>query len=281
VKLVARHERTGSLEPKAQGRPSGTGKLEPYRQFLTARVEDKPDITMPELAAEFEVQHAVKADPSSLSRFLCKAGFSYKKKLLASERARADVAKARDVWMTKRLAVMRTMPHRLVFIDETSTSTKLTRLRGRSRIGKHLPGAVPFGHWQSQTFIAALRCNGLTAPWLIEGAMDRIAFDLYIETQLAPTLHPGDVVILDNLKVHASGKAAAMLKARGAWFLFLPAYSPDLNPIEMAFAKLKAHLRAAGARTWDALWRAVGDICSLFEPGECWNFLKHAGYAPD
>ena len=96
------------------------------------------------------------------------------------------------------------MPHRLVFIDETSTSTKMTRLRGRAPIGERLPGAVPFGHWFTQTFIAGLRCNGLTAPWLIEGAMDRVAFDLYIETQLAPTLQPGDVVILDNLKVHYS-----------------------------------------------------------------------------
>ena len=111
--------------------------------------------------------------------------------------------------------------------------------------------------------------------------MDRDAFDLYIETQLAPTLQPGDVVILDNLAVHTSAEAAASLKARGAWFLFLPAYSPDLNPIEMAFAKLKAHLRAAGARTYEALWRAVGDICSLFHPRECWNFLKDAGYASD
>jgi transposase len=176
---------------------------------------------------------------------------------------------------------MRAMPHRLVFIDETSTSTKLTRLRGRAPIGERLPGAVPFGHWHTQTFVAALRCSGLTAPWLIEGAMDRTAFDLYIETQLAPCLHRGDVVILDNLKVHDSARAAAALRARGAWFLFLPAYSPDLNPIEMAFAKLKAHLRPAGARTYDTLWRAVGDICSLFQPRECWNFLRHAGYASD
>jgi transposase len=176
---------------------------------------------------------------------------------------------------------MREAPHRLVFIDETSTSTKLTRLRGRSPKGQRLPGAVPFGRWQSQTFIAALRSSGLTAPWLIDGAMDRTAFDLYVETQLAPTLQSGEVVILDNLKVHASARAAAVLRARGAWFLFLPPYSPDLNPIEMAFAKLKAHLRAAGARTYEALWRAVGDICALFDPRECWNFLKHAGYAPD
>jgi transposase len=176
---------------------------------------------------------------------------------------------------------MRAMPHRLVFIDETSTNTKLTRLRGRALKGERLPGAVPFGHWQSQTFIAALRCQGLTAPWVVDGALDRIAFDLYIETQLAPTLQAVDVVMLDNLKVHTSAKAVDALRARGAWFLFLPAYSPDLNPIEMAFAKLKAHLRRIGARTLDDLWRAVGEICDLFDPGECWNYFNEAGYVSD
>jgi transposase len=109
--------------------------------------------------------------------------------------------------------------------------------------------------------------------------MDRAAFDTYVETQLAPTLQPGDVVILDNLPVHKSARAADMLKAKGAWFLFLPQYSPDLNPIEMAFSKLKAHLRAASARTFDDLQTAIGDICDLFEPEQCWNFFKAAGYA--
>ena len=125
---------------------------------------------------------------------------------------------------------MRAMPHRLVFIDETSTSTKLTRLRGRALKGERLPGAAPFGHWHTQTFIAALRCNGLTAPWLIDGALDRNAFDLYIETQLPPTLQAGDIVMLDNLKVHALAKAADALKTRGAWFLFLPASRPISTP---------------------------------------------------
>ena len=174
---------------------------------------------------------------------------------------------------------MRAEPHRLVFVDETAVTTKLTRLRGRSLRGTRLPGAAPFGHWKAQTFIAGLRCHELTAPWIVDGAMDRTAFDLWVETQLAPTLQRGDVVILDNLRVHKSPKAAGLLKARGAWLLFLPAYSPDLNPIEMAFAKLKAHLRKAKARTFDALWKAVGNICDLFSPSECWNFLKHAGYA--
>jgi transposase len=114
---------------------------------------------------------------------------------------------------------------------------------------------------------------------VIDGPISRSAFDRYIETQLAPTLSRGDVVILDNLAVHKSAKAAACLKARGAWFLFLPAYSPDLNPIEQAFSKLKAHLRKIGARTVEALWQAIGAICDLFTPQECWNYLKAAGYA--
>jgi transposase len=109
--------------------------------------------------------------------------------------------------------------------------------------------------------------------------MTRYAFDLYVETQLAPTLKPGDVVILDNLSAHKSQKAAETLKARGAWFLFLPPYSPDLNPIEMAFSKLKAHLRATAARPFDTLWQSVGDICGLYDPNECWNYFKAAGYA--
>ena len=200
---------------------------------------------------------------------------------MASERERAAVRDERRTWIHRRQPMMRLEPHRLVFIDETSTNTKMTRLRGRALKGRRLPGAAPFGHWQSQTFIAGLRCHGISAPWLIDGPMDRASFDLYVKTQLAPTLQRGDVVILDNLSAHKSLDAQACLKDRGAWFLFLPAYSPDLNPIEQAFAKLKAHLRTAGARTYDELWRAAGHICDLFEPRECWNFFKHAGDASD
>ncbi len=198
---------------------------------------------------------------------------------MASECARADVHQERRLWRDKRQPRMRLQPHRLVFIDETSVTTKMTRLRGRSRKGQRLKAQAPFGHWGTQTFIAALRCHSLSAPWVIEGAMNRVAFDTYIETQLAPTLQEGDIVILDNLAVHKSTRAAQCLKDKGAWFLFLPPYSPDLNPIEMAIAKLKAHLRKAAARSYDALWRALGDICGLYEPEECWNYLKAAGYA--
>jgi len=176
---------------------------------------------------------------------------------------------------------MRQEPQRLVFIDETATTTKMTRLRGRARRGQRLKARAPFGHWGTQTFIAALRHDGLTAPWIINTPMTRNIFETYVETQLAPTLQQGDVVILDNLASHKSEKAKKILKSRGAWFLFLPPYSPDLNPIEMAFAKLKAHLRRIGARTIEALWKAIGNICDLYSQEECSNYLRAAGYVAD
>jgi transposase len=157
----------------------------------------------------------------------------------------------------------------------------MTRLRGRARRGQRLRAHAPFRHKGSQTFIAGLRHDGLVAPWVLNGALDRVAFEAWVETQLAPALRNGDIVILDNLAVHKSPKAAAILRETGAKFLFLPKYSPDLNPIEMAFSKLKAHLRRIGARTLDDLWRAVGEICGLFKTNECRNFLRAAGYMSD
>ena len=127
--------------------------------------------------------------------------------------------------------------------------------------------------------ITGLRVDGIVAPFVLDGALDGAAFDTYVRTQLAPAVQPGDIVILDNLNVHRSPRAAQALAERGAWFLFLPRYSPDLNPIEQAFAKLKAHLRAGAHRTIDALWRAIGSICDLFTPDECRNYFKAAGYA--
>lgn len=186
--------------------------------------------------------------------------------------------RARVEWTGKRLPFMGKMLERLVFIDETSTNTKLTKQTGWAPVGERLIDHIPFGHWKTQTFIAGLRCHSLTAPWIIDHAMNQRTFEIYIETQLAPTLKKGDVVILDNLSVHKSQKAAKILKDRGAWFLFLPPYSPDLNPIEMAFAKLKAHLRKACARTYQDVWQEVGKICDLFPPNECMSYFKAAGY---
>ncbi len=170
---------------------------------------------------------------------------------------------------------------RLVFLDETWLKTNMVKTTGWAPVGERLVDHAPFGHWNTQTFIAALRHDRLDAPWIMPGAINRTLFETYVETQLAPTLRAGDVVILDNLSSHKGPKAAHMLREVGAWFLFLPPYSPDLNPIEMAFSKLKALIRKAAARTYDDLWRAVGNVCDLFSETECENYFTAAGYGGD
>ena len=167
----------------------------------------------------------------------------------------------------------------MVFIDETSVKTNMTRLRGRSKCGTRLTAPAPFGAWGTQTFIAGLAHDQLIAPWVIKGAMDGAAFAAYVREVLVPEIEPGTVVICDNLATHKNAEAVAALRAHGCWFLYLPPYSPDLNPIEQAFAKLKAHLRKFSARTFSDLFEAIGDICDLFTPDGCWNFFTNAGYA--
>lgn len=167
---------------------------------------------------------------------------------------------------------------RLIFIDETSTNTRLTKRTGWSAKGRRFAAYAPFGKWKTQTFIAGLRCHGLTAPFIVDAPMNSRIFETWIDTQLAPTLSPGDVIILDNVGFHKSERAEQLVKAKGAWLLFLPPYSPDLNPIEMAFSKLKALLRKRAARSFDAITHALGDIISLFSVAECRNFFKAAGY---
>ena len=271
VRLMKSFRTTGRLAPK----PSGGrrhAKLDPHRAFLLARIAEKADMTMPELSAELAAASGTKGAGSSAT------ATASKKTLLASEQDRPDVKAAREEWTTKRQPHMRLEPHRLVFLDETGTTTKMTRLRGRCPKGERLRGKAPFGHWMTQTFVAGLRCDKLTAPFVVNAPMNRRIFETYVETQLAPALDKGDVVIMDNLAAHKSKAAEKAIKARGAWILFLPPYSPDLNPIEMAFAKLKAHLRAKAVRTIDALWQEIGHICDLFEPAECQNYFTAAGY---
>ena len=171
------------------------------------------------------------------------------------------------------------MPERVVFLDETSVKTNLTRTRGRSLRGTRLTASAPFGSWGTQTLIAGLGASDLVAPWVIKGAMDGPAFVAYIRDVLIPEIEPGTAVILDNLATHRNKEAKAALRAHGCWFLFLPPYSPDLNPIEMAFSKLKAHLRRIGARSFTGLFDALSEICNLYTPQECWNYFCEAGYA--
>jgi transposase len=167
---------------------------------------------------------------------------------------------------------------RLVFIDETSVTTKMVRHSGRAPRGKRLVASVPHGHWKTLTLIAALRVDGLTAPYVIDGAMDGPAFMAYIEQVLAPTLVKGDIVFMDNLRTHKIDGVRQALRAVGATVRYLPAYSPDLNPIEMAFSKLKAALRKGAKRTVKELWRLIGKLVTSFAPSECANYFRHAGY---
>jgi transposase len=168
-----------------------------------------------------------------------------------------------------------------VFIDETWTATNMARTHGRSARGERLRMGVPHGHRKTTTFVAGLRLGGMVAPMVLDGPINGDWFEAYVAQVLAPNLRPGDIVIMDNLSSHKRASVRAMIEARGARLAFLPPYSPDFNPIEMAFAKLKAHLRRLKARTLEDLWHAVGDICGLFNPTECWNYFNAAGYAHD
>jgi transposase len=167
----------------------------------------------------------------------------------------------------------------LVFIDETSLNTKLARLYGRSPRGQRCLSAVPHGHWQSSTFIAALRHEQIAAPFLVDGPVDAEVFTVYLQQVLWPCLQPGDTLILDNLATHKIQRVGQILSDRGVSLRYLPPYSPDLNPIELAFAKLKAHLRQAAARTLDELQSAVGSSLNRFSPAACQAFFRHAQYA--
>lgn len=170
------------------------------------------------------------------------------------------------------------MLERLVFIDETSLKTNLVKTTGWAPVGTRLIDHAPFGHWHTQTFIAGLAHDGLVAPWVLDGPMNRDSFDTYVARVLAPALRPGQIVVADNLSSHKSGRAIALLRDQGKDLVFLPPYSPDLNPIEMAFSKLKTLIRKAAVRTYDALWRQVGAVCDLFLPQECRNYFSAAGY---
>ena len=167
---------------------------------------------------------------------------------------------------------------RLVFIDETGLNTKMARLRGRCPVGQRCLNAIPHGHWQSSTFIAALRHEGIAAPFLVEGAVDAEVFTAYLEQVLCPELRAGDTLILDNLSTHKIQNVTPLLAACGVGVRYLPPYSPDLNPIEQAFAKLKAHLRQAAARNLNDLHSALATALFSFSAQHCNNFFRHAQY---
>lgn len=198
-----------------------------------------------------------------------------KKVLKASEQARPDVAERRAQWRVWQCGID---PERLVFLDETWVKTNMTRPRGRAPMGERLVCPVPHGHWKTTTFLAALRVSGLTAPLVIDGAVNGPLFKGWVTQHLAPTLRTGDIVVMDNLNSHKVAGVREAIEAAGATVLYLPPYSPDLNPIETVFSKFKWLVRSQSRRTVEGLWQLCGQVSQLFEESECRNHFQHCGY---
>jgi len=194
---------------------------------------------------------------------------------VAIEQDRPDIVRKRSQWLKFR---PRIDPDRLVFIDETWTKTNMAPLRGWALKGQRLPQKAPFGHWNTMTFLAALRRDRIEAPWLLDGPINGERFRIYVEKVLVPTLAKGDIVIMDNLGSHKGKAVRQAIRQAGAKLIFLPKYSPDLNPIEQFFAKLKHRLRENQARTRAAICDAIAQILDLVQPAGCSNYFKHAGY---
>jgi transposase len=197
--------------------------------------------------------------------------------MAAGERDRPDIARRRAQWIKYQ---GRVDPSRLVFIDETWTRTDMAPLRGWAPRGSRLSAKVPHRRWSTATFLAALRHDRIEAPWLLEGPIDGQSFLVYVEKLLLPTLRPGDIVVMDNLSSHKAKAVRRLIRSVGAKLLFLPKYSPDLNPIEQVFAKLKHLLRKAAARTLEAICAAIGQLLRNYSAGECANYFKNSGYGP-
>lgn len=193
----------------------------------------------------------------------------------ASEQQRPDVQEQRRWW---EILLSRWEVEQLVFLDETGANTKMARLYGWGPKSERVIDDVPHGHWKTSTFVSALRMTGLTAPTVLDGPMDSEFFLAYVEQQLVPTLHSGDVVVMDNLSSHKQVGVREAIESVGANLLFLPPYSPDLNPIELAYSKLKSLLRTHAERTVKDLWERLGKLVAEFTAEQCTNYFKHCGY---
>jgi transposase len=198
-----------------------------------------------------------------------------KKTRMPAEQQREDVVEARRQWSAEQLKLD---PDQVVFIDETWAKTNMTRTYGRSPRGTRLVEGVPYGRWETTTFLGAMRSTGFVAPLCVEGAINGQLFQAWVEQHLSKVLRPGDVVVMDNLSSHKGAGVIAAIEAVGATVRYLPPYSPDLNPIELAFSKFKKLLRDGAERTTDKLWQLCGRVLDLFNESECRNYIRHCGY---
>ena len=274
IRWRAQERREGDVRPKRQGGDRHSQRIEAHAELIFSAVAAKSDITLAELQEGLKVR-GVAVAIGTLWRFFNRRKITRKKTAHAAEQRRSAVNAAREAWFEGQLDLD---PTRIVFIDETAANTKMARLYGRAPRGERCRAPVPHGHWKTTTFTAGLRYDGIAAPMVLDGPMNGEAFLAYVEQALVPELQPGDIVIMDNLPAHKVHGVRQAIEAAGASLRYLPPYSPDFNPIEMAFAKLKALLRAAAARTIPDLWQAIADALRRFTPQECANYLAAAGY---
>ena len=277
VRWSQRKRRTGSAAASPMGWRNRPLRLAGERGWLLERLAVQPDLTLRAIQGEL-LDRGLRVSLKAIWHFLRVEQLTFKKSLHAAEQARPDVARRRAQWQKYQ---GRVDPRRLVFIDETWAKTNMTRLHGRCRCGDRLVAKVPHGRWHTLTFLAALRWDRIEAPCVIDGPINGRSFLAYVEQMLVPTLQPGDVVIMDNLGSHRRQAIRRAIRTAGAKLLFLPAYSPDLNPIEQVFAKLKTLLRKLDARTVETTWRGIGRLLDVFTPQECANYFKNSGYASE
>ncbi|MEL6748461.1 MAG: IS630 family transposase [Pseudomonadota bacterium] len=276
IRWVGRWRKTGQSTPSPMG-GDRRSRLEAEKDWLLARLAATPDMTLEDLRGDLARERDLVVGYGTVWRFVRRHGLSFKKTVLAVEQNRADIVSSRIAFLASRAELD---PDRLVFIDETWTKTNMLTQRGWAPRGTRLPGRTPHGHWKTFTFLAGLRTTGVTAPCLVDGPINGALFRAYVRKFLVPTLAPGDVVILDNLGSHKSQAVHDAVASAGAKLLFLPPYSPDLNPIEMLFSKMKAMLRRARARTFEGLCAALADILENVTMAECTNYIQAAGYEP-
>ena len=271
-----RAEVQGEPRPGALGGDRRSAHVEAHRDLIIGTLADTPDITIEELRRSLAGRGF---GYGTIQRFLVRHRMTRKKKTgHASEQDRTDVLTRRQAWRDSQAKLD---PARLVFIDETWAKTNMARTHGRAPRGQRLRMGQPHGHWKTSTFVAGLTLRGTIAPFVLDGPINRAAFETYVEKVLVPELRTCDIVIMDNLSSHKGVRVREKIEAAGAELLFLPPYSPDLNPIEMAFSKLKALLRKAAQRTVDGLWAAIARLIETFAPQECRNYFAAAGYDPD
>jgi transposase len=249
-------------------------RLADREQVLRVWITAEPDLTLAELQQRLAKQ-GVATKIATLWHQLNKWKLTFKKTLHADEQERADVQAARRAWSEAQPGMD---IEKLVFIDETWISTSMTRHYGRAPRGQRCIASAPHGHWETTTFVAGLRHQQLTAPLVADGPMDGEMFLAYVRQFLCPTLRPGDIVILDNLSSHKVAGVKQAIAAAGATLIYLPPYSPDLNPIEKLFAKLKALLRKAAKRSVEALWNEIGELLNTLSSTECANYFASSGY---